>query len=1187
MSEGRPVAKVRRSRSLLVRLVATFLLLSIVMVGIVAALAAQRARGSLENSVYGRLNAAQELTGDSVARWIAEERRNVTFAAGLLGGDEQGGVLSGEQQAVADLLGVGTSAAARAKARSDVRQILQYVVHQSSDAQEMFVLDDNGRIVASTTPTHEGLDQSAEAYAANSRSRQYVQPVGRSSLSGGPTIIIGTPLFDNYGQQRGILAANMDLSRVDKIVLEKTGLGEGGQTYLVDDAREFVAAKVGQKSTGLRSDAIDAALAHHAGEAQYVNYMGVPVIGAYTWVDDLGTALVSEIPQDVAFRPATQLAASIGLIGLLVVLLMAGLIYWAARRIANPILAITETAVAVRAGDLSREAPVTTQDEVGILAETFNDMTSQLRTNVETLERRVDERTAELAEQKAYFEALVEISPAAVVTMDLQQRVTGWNPAATRLFGYAPDEALGRVIDDLVMADPDMRAEAVAFARTAVETGRVDRITRRMRKDGELVDVEIVVVPLVVEGAQIGSYAVYHDITELQEARQEADRANDAKSAFLATMSHEIRTPMNAIIGMSGLLTDTSLDDEQREYVEIIGSSGDSLLAIINDILDFSKIEAGHMTIEAEEFSLRSCLEASLDVIAPLAAHKHLSLAYEMTARTPETVVGDVLRLRQILLNLLSNAVKFTEHGHVRVAVDAAPATDGPGATLLLSVTDTGIGLTPEQAGRLFRSFSQADVSTARRYGGTGLGLAISKQLATLMGGDLRVESPGLDAAGSTFHLTIEVVPLSRGPASLEASAGALAGRRVLLLDTDPMHRRVLGDLLHGWAIDVVEADACDGAVAALDRAAADADPFDVVVVGVERDSAGDGAALARARVGTPLPPLVVTSSLPRREALALIDGWDAAVGWAAKPMKPRALLVALMRVLGVDVPADLAILGSERVDPSHEQHRSLRVLLAEDNAFNQKLAVTLVRRLGHEVDVVENGAEAVQAATATAYDVVLMDLQMPEMDGFEATRRIITALGELRPPIIALTANALSEDRDACIAAGMVGFLTKPIRREELAAALAGVAATEPGGVAASTVPVAVLRSDAAPVDLVAVSARPAADRGSFQERVTSMVGLRDEEFERELVEEFLTGAVVLRGDIETAWASRDWALLRRAAHTLKAQAAMFGATGLVEVCRAVESAAVDGVSDDVVGALVAATLQESDRTRAAVQEF
>jgi CheY-like chemotaxis protein len=211
----------------------------------------------------------------------------------------------------------------------------------------------------------------------------------------------------------------------------------------------------------------------------------------------------------------------------------------------------------------------------------------------------------------------------------------------------------------------------------------------------------------------------------------------------------------------------------------------------------------------------------------------------------------------------------------------------------------------------------------------------------------------------------------------------------------------------------------------------------------------------------------------------------------------------------------------------------------------------------------------------------------MPEMDGFEATRRIITALGERRPPIIALTANALSEDRDACIAAGMVGFLTKPIRREELAAALAGVAATEPLGVAASTVPVAVLRSEAEPVDLAAVSARPAADRRSFQERVTSMVGLPDEEFERELVDEFLTGAVVLRSEIETAWSHRDWALLRRAAHTLKAQAAMFGATGLVDVCRAVESAAVDGVSDDVVGVLVAATLQECDRTCAAVQEF
>ena len=349
---------------------------------------------------------------------------------------------------------------------------------------------------------------------------------------------------------------------------------------------------------------------------------------------------------------------------------------------------------------------------------------------------------AEIRRQKQYFESLVEISPVAIVTMDRGEIVSAWNPAATRLFGYQPDEAIGRHIDELLFA-PSERSQGAATTRTADETGRAHLIGRRRRKDGESVDVEIVLVPLIIDGEHSGYYAIYHDITELVAARRDADAANEAKSTFLASMSHEIRTPMNAIIGMSGLLVGTELDAEQRDFAETIQTSAESLLTIINDILDFSKIEAGRIELEAVPFALGPCIEGAIDVVAPQASAKRLELAYALDPKLPHALIGDAGRLRQIVLNLLSNAVKFTEAGEVVVSVSGRPVAAVPvaGATadrhweIDVAVRDTGIGIPPDRIDRLFQSFSQADASISRRFGGTGLGLAISKRLAELQGG--------------------------------------------------------------------------------------------------------------------------------------------------------------------------------------------------------------------------------------------------------------------------------------------------------------------------------------------------------------------------------------------------------------------------------------------------------------------
>ncbi len=505
-----------------------------------------------------------------------------------------------------------------------------------------------------------------------------------------------------------------------------------------------------------------------------------------------------ELPQAEAFVPARQLALTIGAVGLVSALILAIGIWLVARQVTRPILDLATAATAVAGGDLSATAAVTSRDEVGQLGRAFDDMTAQLRESVETLERRVDERTAELRRQKQYFESLVDVSPAAVVTMDREENVSGWNPAATRLFGFTPAEATGRHIDDLIMADDAMREEGHGIAAEALSAGRSARLSRRSRKDGGVVDVEIVMVPLIVDGEHAGYYAVYHDITELQAARREADGANQAKSSFLAAMSHEIRTPMNAIIGMSGLMLDTPINDEQRDYAETIRSSGDALLTIINDILDFSKIEAGRIDLEATPFELGRAIEGALDVLAPSAVRKGIELAWEADPEVPARVVGDPGRFRQIVLNLLSNAVKFTETGEVTVVLGGQPidevAGDGARWEIAIDVRDTGIGIPADRIERLFQSFSQADASIARRFGGTGLGLVISRRLAEAMGGSLTVESSGVPGEGSTFRLRI-IVPTAQPAEDAIRSAPAvtpLAGRRALIVDDNATNRRII-----------------------------------------------------------------------------------------------------------------------------------------------------------------------------------------------------------------------------------------------------------------------------------------------------------------------------------------------------------------------------------------------------------
>ena len=629
---------------------------------------------------------------------------------------------------------------------------------------------------------------------------------------------------------------------------------------------------------------------------------------------------------------------------------------------------------------------------------------------------------------------LFQNNPVAVVTIDNDANVTSWNPAAEELFGFTQEEAISRNVDELVASLPELHDEAVGYSQTGLDAGSeaFQVLAKRTRKDGSLVDVELSGVPIVVQNKKLGMYALYHDITELQRARQEAIAANEAKSSFLATMSHEIRTPMNAVIGMSGLLLDTKLDKEQRDYAETIRNSGDALLAIINDILDFSKIEAGKMELEQQPFDLRECVESALDLVAARAVEKGLDLAYLIDDDVPIGIYGDVTRLRQILLNLLSNAVKFTEKGEVVLTV----AGSSPGKNeLLFKVRDTGIGIPKDRIGRLFESFSQVDSSTTRKFGGTGLGLAISKRLAELMGGTMTVQSEGR-SKGATFSFNIQAKPAKvierKRRQDMMGVQPSLEGKRVLVVDDNKTNRRILKLQTKKWGMLPRETKSPQQALRWLKQG----EQFDLAILDLQMPGI-DGIMLTRElRKLEEMKdlPIILLTSLGRREVDA--DDLNFAA-YLTKPLKPSALFDALAGIFAKQkVSAPKKDSAKSILDPEMAKKHPLRILLAEDNQVNQKLALRLLEQMGYRADVASNGLEAVESVKRQPYDVILMDVQMPEMDGLDATRTIRKEDIQ-QPYIIAMTANAMQGDREMCLAAGMEFYITKPIRIPELVAAL------------------------------------------------------------------------------------------------------------------------------------------------------
>ncbi len=747
-----------------------------------------------------------------------------------------------------------------------------------------------------------------------------------------------------------------------------------------------------------------------------------------------------------------------------------------------------------------------------------------------------------LEQERYLLDNLMQGSPDNIYFKEADGRYLRINPAKAISSGlHSPADAIGK--SDVDFFGPDHQRAAMADEQHVMQTGEplIGKEERNVYPDGQVRWMSTTKMPLRDrQGNIVGTFGVSRDITALKLAQEAlttaadaADSANRAKSDFLANMSHEIRTPLNAVLGMTELVLDTPLTPVQRDYLKLVQESGESLLTVINDILDFSKIEAGKLGIESTPFEIREFLGDTLKSMGLRAHRKGLELVAEIASAVPTMLVGDPHRLRQVLVNLVGNAIKFTEEGEILLHV--SPEPDGDGNIMLhFRVTDTGIGIPAEKFSSIFEAFEQADHSTTRKFGGTGLGLAISARLVALMGGHIWVESE--IGHGSTFHFTMQFQACEAGVRQPPASPELLQGLRVLIVDDNSTNRRILAEMLTSWGMVPVLVCDADAAMAELQHPSSGQE-YGLVLTDVHMPGQSGFDLVRRARESEVYSKgvVVMLTSGDRSEDLEMCRDLGVST-YLIKPIKQSELFNAILQALGAAHHEQWATATAAN---AREAARPLNVLLAEDSIINQKLAVGLLERWGHRITVANDGREAVTCTQRETFDVILMDIQMPELDGLDATREIRQheALSGAHIPIIAMTAHALQGDRERCLAVGMDDYLTKPIRFEQLFERLEHIGQSAP---AAAPVVVDV----PAPPPIVAPVPGPpvAAEAGHVNWKRALAATAGDRELLNDISRAFLEEGPVLMQHAFSEFDADDWKSLQRTMHTLKNAFATFG---------------------------------------------